>query len=60
MALEVRFDDPRDAARVIDALLDQADEVEVNQPMLARRYRDIADRVGDALGDLPRPRPWQV
>lgn len=60
MALDVRLNDPRDAARVVDALLDQADEVEVNQPMLARRYRDIADRFGDALETLPRVRAWQA
>lgn len=56
MAVQVALADPVDASRVVDALLAQADAVELAQPLLARRYRSIADDFGDALDDLPRPR----
>ncbi|RHA38747.1 hypothetical protein D1825_13435 [Cellulomonas rhizosphaerae] len=59
--MQVTFTDPHDAARVVDALLEQADHIEVNTPMLARRYRAIADDIGDALDrDLPKPGPGQT
>lgn len=60
VALQITFADPHDAARIVDALLDQAEAVEVNTPMLARRYRAIADDIGDALDDTPKPGPgWR-
>jgi hypothetical protein len=54
VALHITFADPHDAARIVDALLDQADDIEAERPLLARRYRAIADDLGDALErDLP-------
>lgn len=55
MALQVTFRDPADAARIVDALLDEADTVERDRPLLARRYRAIANDLGDALEELGPP-----
>lgn len=54
--VRVEWSDPADVARIVEALLLAADVDEVTNPDLARRYRDIADDLGDALDALPRPR----
>jgi len=59
MALQVTFTDPHDALRVVDALLAEADHVEADRPLLAHRYRAIAEDIGDALDRLPGAGgPW--
>lgn len=55
----VRFHDPGDAARVVEALLEQADAIEPTKDALAARYRRIADDVGDGLDGLPVPSGWR-
>ena len=55
MSVRVELIDASDAARVVDALLEQADACEAGLPLLARRYRAIADAFGDALDELPVP-----
>jgi hypothetical protein len=55
VAIHVDFKDPVDAARVVDALLAQADLVDSSERYLATRYRRIADDIGDALHRLPKP-----
>ena len=54
--LRVELADWRDAARVVDALLEAADSAEARlDRSLARRYRSIADDLGDALDTLDAP-----
>jgi len=55
VSVRVVFADPTDAARCVDALLEQATATEQDRPSLARRYRTIADQLGDALDTLPVP-----
>lgn len=52
------FRDHADAARCSEALLGEADRVEAAAPLLARRYREIADQIGDELDGLPVPSGW--
>lgn len=55
MAVQVRFEDHHDAARVVDALLEASErEAESGRAILAARYLRIADELGDELDKLPR------
>lgn len=47
--IRVEFSDWHDASHTVDALLVQADRVELLQPILARRLRRIADQLGSEL-----------
>ncbi len=47
--------DARDAARIVDALLAQAIAEAEPRPMLARRYTELANRIGDALEPVGVP-----
>ena len=49
MALQITLSDPVDAGLLVDALLEQADEEDSTRPGRAARYRDLANRIGDAL-----------
>lgn len=56
MSIRIEFTDPTDAARLVDAALAEADRVEAASPMLAMRYRRIAEDLGDALDrSVPAP-----
>ncbi|WP_375483288.1 hypothetical protein [uncultured Jatrophihabitans sp.] len=54
--LTVTLIDPRDGARIVDALLTAADHGSGAQ---GRHYRRIAERLGDALDRTPVP-PWEA
>lgn len=57
MAVTVRWEDPADAARVVDALLLAAAYAAAEgRDALAHRYARQADDLGDALERLPKPR----
>lgn len=48
--LTVTLEDPRDAARLVDALIVAAEvKRTTGYPLLAKRYLLMADRIGDAL-----------
>lgn len=51
--------DGRDAARIVDALLAQALAEQRDRPLIARRYVEIANRLGDAIDQhgLPQHAP---
>lgn len=58
MSVQLVLRDPADVVRCCEALLGQADAVERSAPLLAARYRAIADQLGDALDGLPVPSGW--
>lgn len=52
--MTVTWQDPRDAARVVDALLTGAAVAAAEgRQTLARRYEALANDLGDALNDVP-------
>lgn len=59
----IRFslEDPRDGELLVAALLAQADRDETERftgrPTRAPKLRELADRIGDALEELPVPGP---
>lgn len=53
MAVGVIWKDPADVSRIIDACLEMSDRLAVSKPLLSRRYRVIADDLGDALDRSP-------
>ena len=44
-----------DAAEIVEGLLTAAAARETTAPVLAARWRQIADQIGDALDQLPPP-----
>lgn len=46
-----------DVAELVDSLHDGADACEPHAPALAKKRRALADAIGDALDQLPRPVP---
>lgn len=53
--IRLELADPADAACLVDCLLRCADADQLDRPLRARRYRQLADALGDALDALPRP-----
>lgn len=58
--IKVEFQSIEDVAHLIDGLLEAADRWESERPFLARRYRGLADRVGDELDKLPNPSAFRA
>ena len=58
--IRVAFNGIEDVAQLIDGLLEAADRWDTERPMLARRYRTLADRVGDELDKLPNPSSFRA
>lgn len=44
-----------DAAEIVEALLAAATAREATAPVLAARWRELADAIGDSLDQLPTP-----
>lgn len=57
--IAIRLPAPDDVAELVDALLAAATACEPHAPELARRRRALADQLGDALDNLPRPIPFK-
>ncbi|OJV58121.1 MAG: hypothetical protein BGO38_07930 [Cellulomonas sp. 73-145] len=55
VSVRVEFADPADVVRCVEALLEHADAIAQDAPLLARRCRAIADQLGDELDGLPVP-----
>lgn len=53
--MNIRVADPRDGARICEALLLAAETVRPQKPILARRYIEIANSLGDALDQVDGP-----
>lgn len=58
--IQVAFSSIEDVAHLIDGLLEAADQWETERPFLSRRYRTLADRVGDELDKLPNPSAFRA
>lgn len=56
MAVRVTWADAHDPARVVDALLTAATVEDHARPLLATRYRRLADELGTALDHSPSVR----
>lgn len=48
MALAIRLADPHDAGRIVEALHTAADAEDLPRPLVAKRYRHIAELLADA------------
>lgn len=55
MTVHLELVDARDAARIVDALLAQALAEGSCRPMVATRYVELANRIGDAMDPLGLP-----
>ena len=58
--IRVELEAPADVACLIDGLLEAADRWDADGPQLAGRYRRLADRIGDALDELPFPSGYRA
>ncbi len=58
--INVAFHGIEDVAHVIDGLLEAADRWDTERPFLSRRYRALADRIGDELDKLPNPSAFRA
>jgi hypothetical protein len=53
--IQLELVDARDAARIVDALLAQAQVECKRKPMLARRYIELSNRLADAMDEPGLP-----
>jgi hypothetical protein len=58
--IRIAFESHEDVAVMIDGLLEAADRWDTERPFLARRYRTLADRIGDELDKLPNPSAFRA
>lgn len=58
--ITIEFHGIEDVAHLVDGLLEAADRWDAERPFLARRYRALADRVGDELDRLPNPSAFRA
>ena len=57
--ISLRLPGADEVAELVDALLAAADACQPHAPELARKRRALADQLGDALDNLPRPIPFK-
>lgn len=53
MSIAIRLEDPHDAGRVVEALETAAQVEDVPRPLVARRYRRLAELLADATDACP-------
>lgn len=53
--IALRLPSADDTSELVEALLVAADSREDRSPVLAARWRGLADQIGDALDTLPTP-----